>query len=393
MWIEFESGKLFVEIGEDMTNNIREVNKIDRHLIAIANQFTLDGVAQIQEYGSGNINSTFLVTQDVQPPFILQRINTAVFCQPELVMNNMCILSDYVSQRLEQSNLSTIDRRWLIPEVLSTSQQQNYWIAEDNSFWRAISFIDNSQSFDTIQNIQHGQEIGYGLGMFHHLINDLPIENLADTLEGFHITPEYLQHYQKVIETNKIKSSPEINYCLKFISDRPSLPYVLESAKASGRLNIRTIHGDPKINNIMIDCSTNRAVAMIDLDTVKPGLIHYDIGDCLRSGCNRLGEETECWEEVVFDPEVAEAILQGYLSITKEFLTDNDYKYIYDSIRLLAFELGLRFFTDYLEDNVYFSVNSPEHNLKRALIQFKLTESIEAQETEIRNIIQKFILS
>ena len=375
-----------------MTNNIKEINKIDRYLIEIANQFAADGkVSQIQEYGSGNINSTFLVTLDAQPPFILQRINTAVFCQPKLVMNNMCILSAHVSQRLKQSDCLTGDRRWLIPHILSTSQQQNYWIAEDNSFWRAISFIDNSQSFDTIQNIQHGREIGYGLGMFHYLIDDLPVEDLADTLEGFHVTPGYLQHYQQVIETNKIESSPEINYCLQFVRDRPHLPYILESAKASGKLDLRIIHGDPKINNIMIDCSTNQAVATIDLDTVKPGLIHYDIGDCLRSGCNRLGEETEYWEEVTFDSEVAEAILQGYLSVAREFLTDNDYEYIYDSIRLLAFELGLRFFTDYLEGNVYFNVNNPEHNLKRALIQFRLTESIEAQEAKIKNIIQKLI--
>ncbi|MGD1919014.1 MAG: phosphotransferase enzyme family protein [Pleurocapsa sp.] len=373
-----------------MTNNLREVNKIDRNLIAIANQFTSESkVTNIQQYGSGNINSTFLVTLDAKPPFILQKINTTVFCQPKLIMKNMCVLSDYVSQRLAQSSLSTINRRWLIPQVLSTSQQQNYWIAEDNSFWRAISFIDNSQSFDTIQNIQHGQEIGYGLGMFHHLINDLPIDLLADTLEGFHITPGYLRHYQKVVSTTKIKSSSEVDYCLKIISDRPNLPHVLESAKASGKLTIRTIHGDPKINNIMIDCSTNQAVAMIDLDTVKPGLIHYDIGDCLRSGCNRLGEETKDWKKVNFDPELAEAILQGYLSVAQNFLTDDDYKYIYDSIRLLAFELGLRFFTDYLEGNIYFNINHPEHNLNRALIQFKLTESIEEQEASIKNIIQR----
>jgi hypothetical protein len=374
-----------------MANNLGELNKIQHHLQAIATQFTSDAkVSHIQQYGSGNINSTFLVTLDVQSPFILQQINTTVFCQPELVMNNMCILSDYVSQRLEQTNLAS-DRRWLIPQVLSTVQQQNYWIAEDNSFWRAISFIDNSQSFDTIQDLQHGQEIGYGLGMFHHLINDLPVTQLADTLEGFHITPGYLRHYQQVISSIKIKPSPEVNYCLKFIRDRPELPYILESAKASGKLNLRTIHGDPKINNIMIDSATKQAVAMIDLDTVKPGLIHYDIGDCLRSGCNRLGEETNDWEQVTFDPELAQAILQGYLSVAQDFLTDNDYEYIYDSIRLLAFELGLRFFTDYLEGNIYFGANHSEHNLARALIQFKLTESIEAKEAEIKTIIKSLV--
>ena len=223
--------------------------------------------------------------------------------------------------------------------------------------------------------------------MFHKLIENLPANKLADTLEGFHLTPGYLRHYQEVLNTTKVKLSPEINYCQKFISDRPDLPHVLESAKTSGKLRLRTIHGDPKINNIMIDCSTNQAVAMIDLDTVKPGLIHYDIGDCLRSGCNPLGEETLDWEKVIFEPELAKAILRGYLSVARDFLTELDYKYIYDSIRLLAFELGLRFFTDYLEGNVYFGANSPQHNLHRALVQFKLTESIEGQTKAIAQVI------
>jgi hypothetical protein len=360
-------------------------------LVKIANQFEPDAqINTIQHHGSGNINSTFLVTLDLQPPFILQRLNTAVFCQPELVMDNICILSDYVHQMLEQDNSSS-PRRWLMPRVLLTPQNQNHYVAEDGTFWRGISFIDNSQSFDTIQNLQHAQEIGYGLGMFHRLLTNLPPEQLADTLEGFHITPGYLAHYYQVMERMQFQSSPEVNYCLQFIRDRPNLPYILENAKAQGILSLRTIHGDPKINNIMIDCSTQEAVAMIDLDTVKPGLIHYDIGDCLRSGCNPLGEETSNWERVKFEPKVAQAILQGYLEVARDFLTKNDYKYIYESIRLLAFELGLRFFTDHLEGNVYFNAHHDEHNLARALVQFKLTESIESQQQTIEQIIADLI--
>jgi len=374
-----------------MTDQLRTNKQTFDQLVEIANQFEPNAqINTIQHHGSGNINSTFLVTLDLQPPFILQRLNTAVFCQPESVMDNICILSDYVHQILEQEN-SASSRRWLMPRVLLTPQKQNHYVAKDGTFWRGISFIDNSQSFDTIQNLQHAQEIGYGLGMFHRLLTNLPPEQLADTLEGFHITPGYLAHYHQVTERMQFQSSPEVNYCLQFIRDRPNLPYILENAKAQGILRLRTIHGDPKINNIMIDCSTQEAVAMIDLDTVKPGLIHYDIGDCLRSGCNPLGEETSNWEQVKFEPEVAQAILQGYLEVARDFLTKNDYKYIYDSIRLLAFELGLRFFTDHLEGNVYFNAHHDEHNLARALVQFKLTESIESQQQTIEQIIADLI--
>ena len=137
----------------------------------------------------------------------------------------------------------------------------------------------------------------------------------------------------------------------------------------------------------MTGCS-GQAISIVDLDTVKPGLVHYDIGDCLRSGCNPLGEETGKWEEVQFDTDLCRAILRGYLSKAGGFLTDNDIAYIYDSSRLLTFELGLRFFTDYLEGDVYFKVNRPGHNLARALVQFRLTESIESRAALIQDIIR-----
>lgn len=373
-----------------MTDRSGTIDKTLSHLKAIARQFVANAqIDKIQQYGSGNINSTFLVTLKHQAPFILQRLNTTVFCQPELVMDNICLLAEYVDRQLQQFELPA-NRRWSIPQILLTQQQQHHYVAEDGSFWRAMSFIDNSQSFDTIQDFNHATEIGYGLGMFHLLLSDLPANTLADTLPGFHITPQYLKRYHRVIANKEPEISPERDFCRKFIGDRPNLPHVLETAKAEGKLKLRTIHGDPKINNIMIDCTTKQAVATIDLDTVKPGLIHYDLGDCLRSGCNPWGEETDDWERVSFEPELAEAILKGYLKVAR-FLTEADYDYIYDSIRLLAFELGLRFFTDYLEGNVYFNVNSTEHNLARALVQFKLTESIESQESIIKQIIADLV--
>ncbi|NJL09191.1 MAG: aminoglycoside phosphotransferase family protein [Calothrix sp. SM1_7_51] len=358
------------------------------NLTAIASQFTHQAnVTTVQAFGSGNINDTFLVTLDAnqEKHFVLQRINTHVFQQPHLVMQNMRAFTEHVQSRLCNTPL---DRRWEVPRVLLTKQGQDHFTDTSGLFWRAISFIEDSQCFDTMHDIEHAKEIGYALGMFHNLISDLPPEKLADTLEGFHITPLYLQHYQKVLANAIPKTTPEVNYCLQFVSDRAEWSHVLENAKAEGQLPLRLMHGDPKINNVMFDTTTQKAVSVIDLDTVKPGLVHYDIGDCLRSGCNPNGEETENWESVYFDTELCQGILQGYLSVAKAFLTDNDYAYIYDGIRLIAFELGLRFFADYLAGNVYFKVKHPEHNLARALVQFKLTESIESQFAIINSIIR-----
>jgi Ser/Thr protein kinase RdoA (MazF antagonist) len=264
----------------------------------------------------------------------------------------------------------------------------DHWIGSDGSFWRAISFIDGAQSFETIQNIGHAQEIGYALAMFHLLIKDLPLEALADTLEGFHITPRYLRHYDEVLSKTGPSQSPEVDYARQFINRRRTLVDVLERAKEQGKLPLRPIHGDPKVNNVMIDIQTGQAVGFVDLDTVKPGLIHYDIGDCLRSCCNPLGEEVEHGEMVRFELDFCRAVLKGYLSLAGEFLKNTEYEYLFDAIHLIAFELGLRYFTDYLEGNIYFKVEQAEQNLNRALVQFKLTESIESQEAEIQSLIR-----
>ncbi len=366
------------------------------NLAAIADQFGGGGqISQVQPFGSGNINDTFLVTVQVgnaesstgklEHRFVLQRINTQVFQQPQLVMQNMRIFSEHVHECLT-ADAFCFNRRWEVPRVLLTSTGCDHY-AENGHFWRSISFIEGTQTFDTIQDLHHARETGFGLGMFHRSVSALPTEQLADTLPGFHITPSYLRQFDEVMANNITPKSAEVVRCLRFIEERRAWASVLEDAKERGELPLRTIHGDPKINNVLIDTATKQAISLIDLDTVKPGLIHYDIGDCLRSGCNPVGEETADWQAVHFEPELGQAMLQGYLDSAQDFLTDNDYKYLYDSLRLLAFELGLRFFTDYLNGSIYFKTKYPEHNLLRALVQFRLAESIESQERTIGNII------
>ena len=250
----------------------------------VAQRFCLTSqVAEIHEYGQGNINHTYLVNLDDDRSFILQRINTQVFQQPELVMANLGIIGEHIEQKLQAQSLAD-NSRWEFPQILSTQDGVDHHICEEGNFWRMMSFISNSQCFDTIANHEQAKEVGYGLGKFHALVSDIPVTKLADTLEGFHITPNYLQNYQQVLAETNIVSSPESDYCREFIATRSDWANILENAKEQGLLQLRTIHGDPKVNNIMFDRDRPKAIAMIDLDTVKPGLVHYDIGDCLRSG-------------------------------------------------------------------------------------------------------------
>ena len=349
-------------------------------------------IAGISQLGSGNVNDTFLVTLDrsaSRSAFVMQRLNTDVFDQPELVMRNLLKLGHHVEQRLAQQPPELSGRRWEVPKVLPTLHEDGHWVEHQGEFWRSITHIGAAVTTDVIQDDLHARELGYGLGMFHHLISDLATDELADTLENFHIAPAYLADFDQVVSESKGPFSDRIDQAIAFITARRHDIDVLEQACARGELKRRPIHGDPKINNVMIDETSGQAVGLIDLDTVKPGLVHYDIGDCLRSCCNRLGEETLHPENVHFDLDLCRSILEGYLSVGRSFLTQEDFRYLPDCVWLIPLELGIRFLSDHLSGDHYFRTERAKHNLDRAEVQFALTRSIETQWTELNDLIRE----
>ena len=361
---------------------------------AIAGRFhPRERITAIRSLGSGNVNDTFLVTHQGHRPsgpagsFVLQRLNTRVFERPELVMRNLVALGDHVQRRLASPPEELQGRRWEVPQVVRC-RQDGHWVEQDGEFWRSITYIGAATTTDVILNRDHAREVGYGLGMFHSLISDLPTEDLADTLENFHVTPAYLKRYDSVSKSCSTRDD-DVDSACAFIEARRHGIDVLEAALQRGDLKQRPIHGDPKINNVMIDDASGHAVGLIDLDTVKPGLVHYDIGDCLRSCCNKAGEETDDLNTVVFDLELCEAILDGYLSVARQFLSDWDLHYLPDCIRLIPLELGLRFLTDHLEGDLYFRTDHHGHNLQRAAVQFRLTESVEQQLPQIKAMVRR----
>lgn len=360
------------------------------YLLAVAKNFELDGdIEHIQQYGSGNINDTFLVSlqSKKEDKVILQRINDQVFVRPERIMSNMRIVTDHIRQRLNHEERVDTGRGWEIPRIFPAKDGKDYFFDSAHSCWRAMGFISGS-TVTSVLDTETAREVGYGLGRFHSLASDLDTEKLYDTLEGFHITPWYLRLFDDALKTTElIDTSSREAFCMQFIRERRPWASVLEDAKEKGILFLRPIHGDPKFDNILLD-EAGKAIALIDLDTVKPGLVHYDIGDCIRSCCNSHEEDDRNVEDVNFRTDFFRAAFQGYLSAAHDLLGTDDYAYLYDSIRLIAFELGLRFFTDYLKGNVYFKAKEKDDNLLRALVQFKLTESIESQESEIRSIIE-----
>jgi Ser/Thr protein kinase RdoA (MazF antagonist) len=220
------------------------------------------------------------------------------------------------------------------------------------------------------------------------LVWDLPPARLTDTLPGFHVTPTYLADYDRLRRRTGLQSAAEES-CARLIEDHRDFAAVLEEAARDGVLPVKVIHGDPKPANIMFAVTSGRAVSMVDLDTVKPGLLHYDIGDCLRSCCNPAGDNPAQLAEVRFVPEICRDLLGGYLAEMAPLLTETDYEFIFPAVGLLAFELGLRFFTDHLGGDLYFKVKHRGDNLHRALAQFRLLAGIEESEALIRAIVRR----
>jgi len=367
-------------------------------LSVLINKFNIKGrLVALSPFGNGNINDTFLAIYRntfTETQVILQRVNRNVFPAPEAIMANMHEVTRHCHEKLEEdAKANRDDRVWQMPRIVKAKDGADYVADENGEIWRVITRIMSAHAFDLAQGPEHAQECGAALGHFHYLISDMDPEILTDPLPGFHITSAYLKKYDETLNRPGAKellsSSMEARRMAKFIDERRDLALCLEKAEANGELTKRMFHGDPKVNNIMIDDVTGKGTAMIDLDTVSPGLIHIDFGDALRSICNPAGEEETNLAKVVFDEDLANAFCKGYMRQAGAFITDAERAYLYDSIRLLPFELGLRFFQDYLNGNTYFKTSRPGQNLNRARVQFRLCESIEARERSIRNFLAR----
>lgn len=345
-------------------------------LLDIASQFSDPAqIADISPLGEGLINDTYLVTTSTGG-LVLQRINSVVFPEPKQIIRNMAVLNRHIAES-EQNTL-----KLQIPSIIKTQSGEDCVSDLRGEIWRAITYIPNTISLETLESPEQALQTGFALGHFHRLINSLNPTDLYDTLPGFHIAPEYLSRFRQILRQNSTPDhSADSRYCFDFIDQYKEITLVLENAKQQGFLKLRAIHGDPKLNNFLFDKDTRKIVSLIDLDTVKPGLVHYDIGDCVRSLCQSPTGQ--------FNLELCDALLTGYIKETRSFLTEDDYAYLYPAIQLIPFELGLRFFTDFLEGNRYFKVITPHQNRSRAITQFQLCESISKQESAIKRLIER----
>jgi len=250
-------------------------------------------------------------------------------------------------------------------------------------YWRAYIFIEKARTYDVVESTSQAFEAAQAFGRFQKMLSDLPAPRLHDTIPDFHHTPKRFAALVKAIETDPANRARLARSEIDFVLRRESITSTLLDAN----LPVRVTHNDTKLNNVMLDNATGKGVCVIDLDTVMPGLVLYDFGDMVRTVTSPTKEDEADLSKVTMRFPMFEALLRGYLSAASDFLTESESQFLPFAGKLITFEIGLRFLTDYLLGDVYFKVHREQHNLDRCRTQFKLVESIEQQEDQMNRLL------
>lgn len=332
------------------------------------------GGASVETLGQGNINDSYLVYCS-GTAIVLQRINEYVFPDPVIVAENVATVSAHIEEKLTGQEAACF------PAAIKTKQGAVYFRDHQGGVWKAQRYLGESRVLERLENNDQAYQIGRCLGRFHALIADLDLGKLSLGLPFFHDLPEYLKKFDIALSSrNLLDDNQDVAFCTDYVIGNRTKATFFKDGLISGKLQRRVIHGDPKMTNVLFASQTDRALTLIDFDTVGPGLVLQDIADCLRS-CSSLSGEDDYGAPVLCSADFAGCVLAGYLS--EHTLTDFEKANLHLAFYLIAFELGLRFFTDYLLGNPYFRVTKSDDNLRRAVVQFKLAASIDDQKDEL----------
>jgi Ser/Thr protein kinase RdoA (MazF antagonist) len=367
------------------TNGGKALKMTNREELRVTAQaFQIDGnFVDAIPYGNGHINDTYCLTfeQGFAPVrFILQRINRNIFKNPLALMENIERVTSHLAMKVRGEEDSVRRALTLVP----TRDGRACHVDAGGSYWRTYRFIEHSRTYDAIESEAQAYEAARAFGRFQKLLADLPSPRLHDTIPDFHHTPKRFIALQQAISADVVGRAKLAQAEIEFAIAREPITGVLLNAG----LPERVTHNDTKLNNVMIDDATGEGVCVIDLDTVMPGFVAYDFGDMVRTATSPAREDEQDLSRVVMQFPMFEALVRGYLASAGVFLTDAEKSYLAFSGKLITFEIGMRFLTDYLAGDKYFKVAHEGHNLDRCRTQFKLVQSIEQQEERMQRLAE-----
>lgn len=349
----------------------------------IIRKFAID--VDIAPYGNGHINDTYIAESN--PRFILQRINSNVFKKPHEVMDNILNVTEHLRKKIIE-NGGDPDRETL--NVVKTIDGESFCKTDDGKFYRMYKFIENAKSYDIVENPNQLYQAARAFGKFQNMLADYPADKLYETIPDFHDTRKRFANLKRAVEEDKMGRRASVEKEIEFAFAREAEVGTIVDALADGSVPLRVTHNDTKLNNVMLDASTDEGVCVIDLDTVMPGSLLYDYGDALRFGASTGEEDEKDLSKIEFSLEMFEAFTKGFLEEVGSSLTPRERELLSFSAKIMTYECGIRFLTDYLEGDTYFKIHREGHNLDRCRTQFKLVADIEKKTEEMHKIIAKY---
>lgn len=347
-------------------------------------------VSSIEPYGSGHINSTFLLKEDTNEgtkKYILQKINTDIFKNPDELMENIKNVTEYLRKIIVQ-NGGDPERETL--NIVPTTSGDPYYKDEMGYCWRVYHFIEDAMCYDLVETPEDFYESAVAFGNFQRLLAGFPAKTLHETIPKFHDTYSRYQDFENAVAKDKCGRAAGVEKEIAFVRERVALAKKLGELLDAGELPLRVTHNDTKLNNIMIDEKTRRGICVIDLDTVMPGLAVNDFGDSIRFGANTAYEDETDLSKVSCSLALFDIYTKGFLEGLAGSLTAKEIEMLPTGAMVMTFECGMRFLTDYLEGDVYFAIHKENHNLDRCRCQFALVADMEAKEEQLNEIVKKY---
>ena len=355
----------------------------------IAQQFATEGdIQKISAHGGGHINDSYHLVNNSpgKGDYLLQRVNHYVFKDVDLLMRNMVIVTDHIASIMEKEDPANLDRKTL--RIIPTRDGKTYFKDPEGNFWRVLNFIADHLVFESASDPEIAYEGARMFGNFTKMLSGLDPSQIGDTIPKFHNLKWRLSNLKESIREDKVNRVGLVKEEIRYVERVTELMCTIQELGEKGVIPMRITHNDTKINNVLFDKDRN-GLCVIDLDTVMPGYVHYDMGDGIRTFTNTGEEDDENLDNITMDLTLFEAFAKGFLESTREILNPTEVDTLAHAGLLFPFIMGVRFLTDYIAGDVYYKIHHKEHNLVRARAQFKLAQDGESKLDKMQEIIKK----
>ncbi len=329
-------------------------------------------------HGHGHINRTYLVITESSKRYILQKINHHVFKNVPRLMDNVIAVTEHLHKKASNPNR--------VLHLVHTVKDEMYLHHTDGTFWRVYDYIENSVCLEAAETPNDFYQSAVAFGQFQQDLKDFPAETLFESIPNFHNTPDRFRIFKEVLAKDPMGRAASVKEEIAFALAREEAAGELVTLLEEGKLPLRVTHNDTKLNNVMLDATTREPLCVMDLDTVMPGLSAYDFGDSIRFGAAVAAEDEQDLNKVEMSLELFETYTKGYISACPD-MTEMERKVLPLGAKTITLELGLRFLTDYLDGDHYFTAHREGQNLDRCRTQFKLVADMEKKWDEMNRIV------